>query len=510
MNRNNDSNNNKYSYCTYCNKLFLKSHLKGHQQICIKNNKINTPQKQKVNQVQPIQQQQQNHTNIKNEAIRRNAMCNYGGEAGIIQVYKKTQLNQQVTPYYNDSVLNHFFNQYEKIFAKYVENKSVVIVGPAQSILNTNNGHIIDKFDIVIRLNKSLPLPEHLKNDIGTKTDIIYNSLNRTDYPGQNNLDTNLYKNHGVSFVCSSYPFNHTTFHDDIASYVYKYRFDIPLKVMNDGKFRNFENSLKTRPYTGTCAIMDLLSYPIKHLYITGLDFYETKYYSEYRKISKTTQKYNKNSAIHQSKPQLDYLKNASLFDNRILLDSFLDNLLYHDYYRIIKNLMEYNKDEIFYFHDMYLKKYFELKLSTICYTKRIQNFNTNNDPYPFFIFTDNQHYQKKENEYCIFITTDKSVVNNLNNNLASKKFIGNFYYTNKLDPSISLHEKFIKFIKHQLNKINIQNCNLNILLLLAILLFFEDKHFFSYNEIINNWNISHDEKKWIHFLIKKQKLFIY
>jgi hypothetical protein len=255
---------------------------------------------------------------------------------------------------------------------------------------------------------------------------------------------------------------------------------------------------------------MDLLSYPIKHLYITGLDFYETKYYSEYRKISKTTQKYNKNSAIHQSKPQLDYLKNISLFDNRIILDSFLDKLLYHDYYRVMQNVMEYNKDEIFHFNDMYLKKYFELKLSKVCYTKRIQNCNNNSDQYPFFIFTDNHHYQKKENEYCIFITNDKVVVNNLNNHLASKKFIGNFYYTNKLEPSISLNEKFIKFIKHQLNKINIQNGNLPILLLLAILLFFEEKHFFSYHEIVNNWNISHDEKKFIHFLIKKQTLFIY
>ena len=50
-----------------------------------------------------------------------------------------------------------------------------------------------DKFDLTIRLNKSLPLPTSLKNDIGTKTDIIYNSLNTTDFPGENNLNPKLY-----------------------------------------------------------------------------------------------------------------------------------------------------------------------------------------------------------------------------------------------------------------------------------------------------------------------------
>ena len=252
--------NNKHLRCGNCNKLFLKSHLKAHEQICRKNTRPNIQNPKQIPKQQQPQPQPQNQ----------------------LQVYKPKQQvnNSQLMPYYNDSLLNHYFNQYDKMFVKYIENKSVALVGPAQSILNTNNGHIIDKFDMIVRLNKSLPLPDHLKNDIGTRTDIIYNSLNRTDYPGQNNLDTNLYKNHGVSFVCSSYPFNHNVFHDDIANYVYRYKFDIPLKVMNDGKFRNFENSLATRPYTGTCAIMDLLSYPIKHLYITGLDFYETKYIS--------------------------------------------------------------------------------------------------------------------------------------------------------------------------------------------------------------------------------------
>ena len=104
-------------------------------------------------------------------------------------------------------------------------------------------------------------------------------------------------------------------------------------KEIDDTKFRNLENHIGTRPYTGTCAIFDLLSYPIKYLYITGLDFFHSKYYKEYKNISKTELKYSRNSPIHHAEPQLNYLRNISLFDNRIILDSFLDSLLYNSYY---------------------------------------------------------------------------------------------------------------------------------------------------------------------------------
>ena len=73
------------------------------------------------------------------------------------------------------------FQKYTELFHSYLDNKTVALVGPAESIYGTNKGHVIDKFDIVVRLNKSVPLPENLQADIGTKTDILYNSLNFLD-----------------------------------------------------------------------------------------------------------------------------------------------------------------------------------------------------------------------------------------------------------------------------------------------------------------------------------------
>jgi len=428
---------------------------------------------------------------------------------------KKTmQIEKYVQPElvnYNDNMLNHFFNQYDKLFTEFVSGKCIALVGPAQSIIGTGKGEVIDKFDIVVRLNKSIPLPENIGSDIGTKTDVIYNSLNTSDFPGQNNLNQKLYKKYGVQYVCSSYPFNHNIFHDDILNYVQKYKFELPLKVMHDMKFKNFERSLGTRPYTGTCAIMDLLSYPIKYLYITGLDFYQTRYYSEYRKISKDVQKYNKNNVIHQCKPQMDYLKNISLFDDRIILDNFLDKMLYYDYYKVLKKLTDYDKSQIFNFGDIYFQKYFEMKISHCTFTRN--NFNNAGNKIatdaPYLVFTDNKMYTKNMNEYCIFLTNEKNMLNMLNNNLQSKKFIGNFYYTESKNSPASLYltQVFLTGIKSILSRIGIGNCNTYLAVLLSIMLYLPDNHYFSYNEVFNNWKLNMDEKKFVIFLMKKKVL---
>jgi hypothetical protein len=520
--------NNNYINCPFCKNIFLKIHLKIHFQMCKKkmgnnNHTINLKNMDEKNNVVNNNVKYSNVLNKKSDSVILEKNNVNKKSDNVIKkndsiIFEKNnyknemQIETYISPElvnYSDNVLNHFFSEYNKLFYKFVEGKSIALVGPAQSILDTGKGEIIDKFDLVVRLNKSIPLPSNIKNDIGTKTDIIYNSLNISDFPGENNLNPKLYKKYGVQFVCTSYPFNHNIFHDDILNYVYKYKFELPLKVMNDLKFKNFEKSLGTRPYTGTCAIMDLLSYPIKYLYITGLDFYQTKYYSEYRRISKGTLKYNKNNIIHQCKPQMDYLKNISLFDNRIILDTFLDKMLYHDYYKVFKNLNLFEKNDIFNFGDIYFQKYFEMKVSLCTFTKNDFNINNNDSSKSYLIITDNKYFKKIDNEYCMFMSKDKNTLNILNSNLISKRFIGNFFYAENKNnqPSIYITSKFLAMLKSTLVRIGINNCNVNLAILLSLILYLPDNHYFSYNEIFNKWVLSYEEKKFVLFLNKKNIL---
>jgi hypothetical protein len=284
MNQNISQN---YINCPLCKNIFLKTHIKVHYQNCKKKNekKNQSEKKDEIVKKEDMVKKEQNEKYIQNEKRNQNDK-KYDDKKYVKDIRHQTQqlpleenklqMENYISPQivsYNDTMLNHFFKKYEQLFIEFITDKSVALVGPAQSIIGTKKGEIIDRFDLVVRLNKSIPLPNGISEDIGTKTDIVYNSLNTSDFPGENNLNPKLYKKYGVRFVCTSYPFNHNIFHDDIASYVYKYKFELPLKVMNDLKFRNFEKMLATRHYTGTCEIMDMLSYPIKYLYITGLYF---------------------------------------------------------------------------------------------------------------------------------------------------------------------------------------------------------------------------------------------
>lgn len=500
-----------YIKCPICKNIFYKVNIKAHYQKCKISDVKTTSHISNQNVVEETKKiYQQSHQKQKQQYPQQQYSQHHQQYNQPISMEIEKYIQPQITNF-TDSMLNHFFKEYEKLFYYFIQGKCIALVGPAQSIIGTEKGSVIDKFDIVVRLNKSIPLPDNLKNDIGSKTDIIYNSLNTIDFPGQNNLNTSSYKKYGVKFVCSSYPYNHPIFKEDILNYIYRYKFDLPLKVMNDLKFRNFENSLGTRPYTGTCAIMDLLSYPIKYLYITGLDFYQTKYYSEYRRISKEGLKHTKNSVIHQARPQLDYLKNISFFDDRIILDTFLDKLLYHDYYKVAKNLTLFDKNEIFNFGDKYFQKYFEMKISPCTFTKQTNNSNTPESDNAHLIFTDNKNYNKNNNEYCLFVTNDINMLNFLNNNMQSKKFIGNFFYTeNKFTPaSIYITIKFLNSLKVILNRIGINNCSINLAILLSIMLYLPDKHYFSKNEIFNSWKLSSEEKKLVIFLYKKKILLL-
>ena len=93
---------------------------------------------------------------------------------------------------------------------------------------------------------------------------------------------------------------------------------------------------------------MDILSYPIKLLYITGIDFLQYTILFTIQKNKKSDLKHLKSNNIHNAYPQMEYLLFKSLNDNRIVLDNTLQNLLYNNYYRLHKHILKLNKYQIF------------------------------------------------------------------------------------------------------------------------------------------------------------------
>ena len=97
--------------------------------------------------------------------------------------------------------------------------------------------------------------------------------------------------------------------------------------------------------------------------------------------------------------------------------------------------------------------------------------------------------------------------LNKLNKNLEEKIYIGNFFYKKQHMNQkilIYLNINYLNFIKKTLMKINIKNCNVHFLMFISLIIYSKDNHYFNSNEILKNWGLNNEEKKYFLFLKKK------
>ncbi|MEX0598013.1 MAG: glycosyltransferase family 29 protein, partial [Candidatus Paceibacterota bacterium] len=218
--------------------------------------------------------------------------------------------------------------------SNYLKGKRVAIVGPASSIIGSKQAALIDSYDVVVRLNKALPIPPDLSPDVGSRTDILYNCMNPTDECG-GTISINVLNKAGIKFLVGAYPPV-----DSVGTTKLRIKTDT---LMFYHKNRNYWNNFcytdKTHfltlwksmrlPNTGTMAILDLLRFDIKELYITGITFFKGGYIRTYRDydekgIIKHLQRFN----LHLPEKQLQYASTQLLKDKRVILDNTLSDIL--------------------------------------------------------------------------------------------------------------------------------------------------------------------------------------
>jgi hypothetical protein len=212
-------------------------------------------------------------------------------------------------------------------FQSYVQGKRIVIVGPSDCNFSYRLGSWIDRQDIVVRLNKSLPVPPAYHDRIGSKTHLLYNNLNTTDFPGQNRLDALFLEKHNLHGVVSPYP-SIEPFLKDIRKYSKYGSKQIPLRIMDVPFYQQVHSICESRPYTGVMAILDLLRYPIQSLFVTGMDFYHTGYYRGYREMDYAQKQHLRKNDIHDAEKQEHVLRWVYLRDHRFQADGVLKKIL--------------------------------------------------------------------------------------------------------------------------------------------------------------------------------------
>jgi len=221
---------------------------------------------------------------------------------------------------------SYYIHDYESL----LKGKSIIIVGPSKTVLRKKNSDFIHSFNLVVRLNKSLPIALNMEQFIGYRTDILYNSCYSDS--GQNNVSVNLLKNNNVKYLRASYP-PIGVFRKDIERFkLHNRSYGFPFGHIDTKYYNSIVKKINTRPYTGTLAILDILKYDIKVLYITGLDFFKYNYHSSYGVRSRDEMKSVRNGPIHKREPQIDLLRQLFLTDKRIKVDDILESILLEKY----------------------------------------------------------------------------------------------------------------------------------------------------------------------------------
>lgn len=207
-------------------------------------------------------------------------------------------------------------------YKNYIENKKVILIGPASYLVGKKLGKYIDSFDVIVRINNAFPVDEELQVDYGCRADVIYHNLRKTMSPSRKEIEK--WKELGVQWIMgkgAGTDNRHKIFQPKTKGLMPL----IPVKKTQDKVRKN----IKKAPNMGLIAIEHLLEMPIKSLYVLGFDFYETGYYPGYNNMKKKDALKAKNvTGAHDNTTQIKYLSKLVESEPRLIIDENLEKIL--------------------------------------------------------------------------------------------------------------------------------------------------------------------------------------
>lgn len=212
------------------------------------------------------------------------------------------------------------------------KDKRIIVVGPASSSMNYMLGSEIDKFDCIIRINKSTLNLHGKEKNLGSRTDVLYHCCDENRVTGGGPLDKNILSKQLNKFIIYTYA-------EEKLEYNF-YRMINKNQTLDFFKvsqkyYHNLKSTYKAHiPSTGLQALNHILSSEFKELHITGFTFFKTSYSDGYVDSHKSaTAAYNlaKQSGNHDPDDELRIF--AELYNKHpnmkaIFLDASLNNLI--------------------------------------------------------------------------------------------------------------------------------------------------------------------------------------
>jgi len=218
-------------------------------------------------------------------------------------------------------------------YAKFLKNKRVALVGPANGTKGTLQKDIIDGYDIVVRMNLGFNIPLNIQKDIGKRVDVLYCALSNYYFSKKIITKNQMLKfktKHNMKWFIST-----GTHRESILKVASFNKNGINIRQINKKSKNKIKRCVSAKPSAGFSTIWDLLKHDISELYIAGFTFYKfmipkcqgrNRYY--YSGYSPDYLNHAGSVYKHNVRGEAAWLKKKTEKDKRIKTDKFLGDIL--------------------------------------------------------------------------------------------------------------------------------------------------------------------------------------
>lgn len=260
--------------------------------------------------------------------------------------------------YVKSEKIRALYRQHLPQFRAMVENRNVVICGPASYLLDQQKGKEIDAYDTVIRPNFTSNLCETNPDNYGARTDIYCCGMRRHIVDNISSLNKNSFVLHAIPPMSENGTPKTRMSYDNVHcmrhyTYCIKKKHLEKISYIPEKEFIELDDKLQAVPTTGIVAIQWALSFRPKSLYLTGFTLFKDDHPDNYDTKENLSENRKANFQHPRHKPHraLQYFQQiAETYKDIIKLDPELESILNFDYdaYRSKYNLQGRDDREVF------------------------------------------------------------------------------------------------------------------------------------------------------------------
>lgn len=169
-----------------------------------------------------------------------------------------------------------------ELFQSMITGKRVALVGPGRT--QTDNHDYIENCDTVVRCGQTLPVISGNEKFYGTRTDVVYNSLDNSKRAGGDiSKLLEIWKNNNVKLICNCYPRAEFFYMKNINKHSQRVSKHFPVKQMDTELYMKYKKLGESRPNSGFSALFDVFEAKPKELFIVGIDMMRSVSFKGYK-----------------------------------------------------------------------------------------------------------------------------------------------------------------------------------------------------------------------------------